>query len=129
MLAWRVAGSMALTRKIHSIPHYKPLRLNPVPFRLNIVGFKIVKIRNSLYFPRLLGRFLYLAVLYLPLTISFPFYYLYTIWRPHKRSLWWIKWFVWTLEVSGPTFTKVLHYLHSLGNGHLLAQTYSRGIF
>lgn len=53
------------------------------------------------------GTFLrvsYLAFVFTPLIIVFPFYYL----TYNESRMWFVHWLVWTLEKSGPTFTKVI---------------------
>jgi hypothetical protein len=48
-------------------------------------------------------RTTYLATLFTPLIIAFPIYYFLS----RENDMWWVYWFVWSLEKSGPTFTKV----------------------
>jgi len=58
-------------------------------------------------------RFISLAALYGPLIITFPIWYYIEhdkINNDETPRLWWVKWMVWTIETSGPTFIKVFKY-------------------
>ncbi|KAH9272840.1 hypothetical protein BASA83_004728 [Batrachochytrium salamandrivorans] len=63
------------------------------------------------YAARVFFRLFWLAALYSPLIIGFPIWF--TMERHHmgntgtKPRMWWVDWLVWTIEMSGPTFTKL----------------------
>ncbi|KAJ3326188.1 hypothetical protein HDV06_000064 [Boothiomyces sp. JEL0866] len=55
-------------------------------------------------------RFTSLAMLYGPLIITFPAWFIIeykAIMADQVPRLWWVKWMVWVIETSGPTFTKL----------------------
>ncbi|KAI8824406.1 ABC1 family-domain-containing protein [Fimicolochytrium jonesii] len=59
---------------------------------------------------RVSWRFLQLAVLFGPVILTFPIWYL-TERKSFKLgttpNLWWVEYLVWSFEISGPTFTKL----------------------
>ncbi|TPX70651.1 hypothetical protein SpCBS45565_g01629 [Spizellomyces sp. 'palustris'] len=60
---------------------------------------------------RLSWRFVQLALLFGPVIVAFPVWYLCerrTVKLGLTPRLWWVRLLVWSFEVSGPTFTKVL---------------------
>ena len=71
--------------------------------------------RKGLLFFRLSFRFMMLSVLFLPVAITFPFWYFISLKKLDSQKseeksqlpLWWLHYLVWTLEQSGPTFIKV----------------------
>ena len=105
MFSCRILGSLAVTHNLYSVRVFRPTQYYPVRFKFTPERARVVQIRNSLYVPRLLSRVVFLTALYLPLVVLLPIYYMYAK-RTPNYSLWWVKWFVWTLEISGPTFTK-----------------------
>jgi aarF domain-containing kinase len=61
------------------------------------------------YNVRIVVRFVKLGVLFGPLIVSFPVWYImeYKLSKSPTIRYWWVNWLVWTLEHSGPTFTKL----------------------
>ncbi|KND03540.1 atypical/ABC1/ABC1-C protein kinase [Spizellomyces punctatus DAOM BR117] len=59
---------------------------------------------------RLSWRFVQLALLFGPVIVTFPVWYLcerHTLKLGLTPRLWWVRFLVWSFEVSGPTFTKL----------------------
>ncbi|KAI9096567.1 hypothetical protein DFS34DRAFT_146185 [Phlyctochytrium arcticum] len=55
-------------------------------------------------------RFVNLAVLFGPVILTFPIWYLlelHALKRGERPRLWWVTFLVWSFETSGPTFTKL----------------------
>ncbi|KAI9094373.1 ABC1 family-domain-containing protein [Phlyctochytrium arcticum] len=55
-------------------------------------------------------RFVNLAVLFGPVILTFPVWYLlerHALKRGERPRLWWVSFLVWSFETSGPTFTKL----------------------
>ena len=81
---------------------------------------------------RLVHRFLYLSLLFVPLIVTYPVWHLMEaskleLWAPASTystvssnpsiplRKWWLHWLVWALEASGPTFIKVKSINFCLG--------------
>lgn len=66
---------------------------------------------KSLLISRLLMRTAVLGILFVPVSVSFPFWYYATLRnRPadeSPNSIWWLDYLVWSLEVAGPTWIKI----------------------
>ncbi|KAJ3305732.1 hypothetical protein HDV03_001140 [Kappamyces sp. JEL0829] len=66
---------------------------------------------KALFVARILSRMVVLAFLFAPCAVSFPIWYLAVrhdlqLDRPPKK-VWWVNYFIWTLEVAGPTWIKI----------------------
>ncbi len=103
-------------------------KIDPSPlYQLSLIQCRIVY-PNFPKAIRSLSRFVYLSILYLPLisACSLHFAYHHFILKNYSQpSRFLLRWIVWSLEISGPTFIKVLwNVIHSSwDNGLLLAQT------
>lgn len=112
--------------KIHSHILYTPMlscfsrQLLCEQFNIEIVKFQNNSLKLIINCIRLLfrkigaqlnniKRILHLGILTAPLVITFPFWYFieFGIRRQNVPDLWWINWMVWSIDQSGPTFTKL----------------------
>ncbi|KAI8811511.1 ABC1 family-domain-containing protein [Cladochytrium replicatum] len=89
-------------------------------FQSSIVFLPLMVIRNYIFIPiRIFMRFTYLAVIFAPVIVLFPFWLvsvrgtLAVDVEPRKLNLWWIQTLVAACEMAGPTFIKLGQYASS----------------
>ncbi|KAJ3024287.1 hypothetical protein HKX48_003112 [Thoreauomyces humboldtii] len=67
-------------------------------------------VSTTIHVFRVSFRFLQLAVLFGPVILTFPVWFLMergAFSRNETPNLWWVQYLVWSFEISGPTFTKL----------------------